>query len=128
MTIRQVASMSERSAMWSFETDEEYQAQLDWADDFLRAKVEPLQYVVNHPLDLQDPVRQELIPPLQKEVRQHGLWACDLGPQLGGFGCGRAKLALLNEILGRTGPGPTVGPVVFGCAAPDTGNAEILAH
>jgi acyl-CoA dehydrogenase len=33
-------------------------------------------------------------------------------------------LALLNEILGRTG----LAPIVFGCTAPDTGNAEILAH
>ncbi|SOD71793.1 acyl-CoA dehydrogenase [Jatrophihabitans sp. GAS493] len=114
--------------MWGFETDPEYQAKLDWADDFLRTKVEPLQYVINHPLDLNDPVRQELVPPLQEEVRRQGLWASHLGPELGGPGFGQVKLALLNEILGRTGPGPTVGPVVFGCAAPDTGNAEILAH
>jgi acyl-CoA dehydrogenase len=114
--------------MWSFETDPEYQTKLDWADEFVRTKVEPLQYVINHPLDLNDPVRQELIPPLQEEVRKQGLWACHLGPELGGPGFGQVRLALLNEILGRTGPGPTVGPVVFGCAAPDTGNAEILAH
>ncbi len=114
--------------MWEFETDDEFQAKLDWAADFLRTKIEPLQYVINHPLDLNDPVRQELIPPLQEEVRKAGLWGCHLGPELGGQGFGQVKLALLNEILGRTGPGPTVGPVVFGCAAPDTGNAEILAH
>jgi acyl-CoA dehydrogenase len=114
--------------MWGFETDAEYQAKLDWADEFMRTEVEPLQYVINHPLDLKDPVRQELIPPLQEEVRRRGLWACHLGPELGGPGFGQVKLALLNEILGRTGPGPTVGPIVFGCAAPDTGNAEILAH
>jgi len=114
--------------MWEFETDPEYQAKLDWADHFMRTEVEPLQYVINHPLDLADPVRQELVPPLQEEVRRQGLWACHLGPELGGPGFGQVKLALLNEILGRTGPGPTVGPIVFGCAAPDTGNAEILAH
>jgi acyl-CoA dehydrogenase len=114
--------------MWDFETDPDYQAKLDWADEFMRTEVEPLQYVINHPLDLNDPVRQELIPPLQEEVRRHGLWGCHLGPELGGPGFGQVKLALLNEILGRSGPGPTVGPIVFGCAAPDTGNAEILAH
>jgi len=114
--------------MWSFETDPQFQGKLDWADEFMRTRVEPLQYVINHPLDLSDPVRQDLIPPLQEEVRRRRLWACHLGPELGGPGFGQVKLALLNEILGRTGPGPTVGPIVFGCAAPDTGNAEILAH
>lgn len=114
--------------MWDFETDSEYQAKLDWADDFMRTRVEPLQYVINHPLDLGDPIRQELVPPLQAEVRKQGLWAAHLGPELGGPGFGQVKLALLNEILGRTGPGPTIGPIVFGCAAPDTGNSEIIAH
>ena len=114
--------------MWDFETDPEYQEKLDWADRFMREEVEPLEYVVAHPLDLSDPVRQALIPPLQDEVRAHGLWACHLGPELGGPGYGQVKLALLNEILGRSGSGSTVGPVVFGCQAPDTGNAEILAH
>ncbi len=50
--------------MWDFETDPDYQDKLDWADDFMRTRVEPLQYVINHPLDLTDPVRQELVPPL----------------------------------------------------------------
>ena len=45
------------------------------------------------------------------------------GPELGGKGYGQLKLALLNEILGRSG----WAPIVFGCAAPDTGNAEIIA-
>ncbi len=114
--------------MWDFETDPEYQEKLDWADRFMREEVEPLEYVVSHPLDLSDPVRQKLIPPLQDAVRAQGLWACHLGPELGGPGYGQVKLALLNEILGRSGSGSTVGPVVFGCQAPDTGNAEILAH
>jgi acyl-CoA dehydrogenase len=57
-------------------------------------------------------------------VRERGLWATHLGPELGGPGYGQVKLALLNEILGRTHSGP----VVFGCQAPDSGNAEILAR
>lgn len=114
--------------MWSFETDPEFQDKLEWADHFMRTKVEPLQFILNHPLDLSDPMRQELVLPLQEEVRRQGLWACHLGPELGGPGFGQIKLGLLNEILGRTGPGPTIGPVVFGCAAPDTGNSEIIAH
>jgi len=114
--------------VWAFETDPEYQEKLDWADRFMTEEVEPLEHVIRHPLDLSDPVRQALVPPLQDQVRAQGLWACHLGPELGGPGYGQVKLALLNEILGRTGQGSSIGPVVFGCQAPDTGNAEILAH
>jgi acyl-CoA dehydrogenase len=58
------------------------------------------------------------------EVRRQGLWATHLGPDLGGQGYGQLKLALLNEILGRS----SWASIVFGCQAPDTGNGEILAH
>jgi len=110
--------------MWSFETDTDYQADLDWADTFVREEIEPLEFVIPHVLDTSDPVRQELIPPLQARVKERGLWATHLGPDLGGKGHGQVKLGLLNEILGRSG----MASIVFGCQAPDTGNAEILAH
>jgi len=109
---------------WDFETDAEYQEKLDWAADFVRNEVEPLQYVIDHPLDMNDPLRNKLIKPLQQKVKDMGLWACHLGPDLGGPGYGQVKLGLLNEILGGAG----YAPVVFGCQAPDTGNSEILAH
>ena len=109
---------------WDFETDPEYQAELDWVDDFVRNEVEPVDQVIHHAWDMKDPVRQALIPPLQQQVRDRGLWACHLGPNLGGPGYGQVKLALLNEILGRSHSAP----IVFGCQAPDSGNAEILAH
>ncbi|MEV0355013.1 acyl-CoA dehydrogenase family protein [Nocardia sp. NPDC050697] len=110
---------------WDFETDPEYQAKLDWADDFVRTEVEPLDLVWPHeqfvPLTGK---RRDAIAPLKQRVRERGLWATHLGPELGGQGHGQVKLALLNEILGRC----SWAPIVFGCQAPDTGNAEILAH
>ena len=109
---------------WDFETEPEFQRELDWVEEFVREKVEPIDLLIEHAWDVRDPVRNALIRPLQQEVRQRGLWACHLGPQLGGPGYGQLKLALLNEVLGRTHSGP----VVFGCQAPDSGNAEILAH
>lgn len=109
---------------WEFETDPDFQEELDWVDRFVREEVEPLDFVVASPYDLKDPVRQALIPPLQKQVKARGLWATHLGPDLGGAGYGQLKLGLLNEILGRSRCGPTV----FGCQAPDTGNMEIIAH
>ena len=57
-------------------------------------------------------------------MRDQGLWAMHLPPSLGGMGMGNTRLALMNEILGRS----RFGPSVFGCQAPDSGNAEILAH
>src|SRR3954449_5067494 len=110
---------------WDFDTDPEFQAKLDWADEFVREEVEPLDLLwpdrVFTPLD--DKLRK-VVDPLKQEVRRQKLWATHLGPELGGEGYGQLKLALLNEILGRS----MWAPVVFGCQAPDTGNAEILAH
>ncbi|MET8651156.1 MULTISPECIES: acyl-CoA dehydrogenase family protein [Nocardia] len=110
---------------WDFETDSEYQAKLDWAEEFVREEVEPLDLVWPHeqfvPLD---GGRRKAIDPLKQRVREQGLWATHLGPDLGGQGHGQVKLALLNEILGRS----SWAPIVFGCQAPDTGNAEIIAH
>jgi acyl-CoA dehydrogenase len=111
--------------MWDFETDSEYQELLDWADQFVTDEVEPLDLVWPHlqftPLD---ETRRKAIDPLKEQVRAKGLWATHLGPELGGQGYGQLKLALLNEILGRS----SWAPIVFGCQAPDTGNAEIIAH
>jgi acyl-CoA dehydrogenase len=109
---------------WDFETEPDFQAQLDWIDGFVRNEVEPIDHLIAHGFDMADPARQRLIPPLQRQVQERGLWACHLGPALGGPGYGQVKLALMNEILGRS----HWGPIVFGCHAPDSGNAEILAH
>jgi acyl-CoA dehydrogenase len=109
---------------WEFETDPEFQEQLDWIQEFVTDEVEPLEFVLDSPFDFEDPARQALIPPLQQRVKDRGLWACHLGPELGGKGYGQVKLALINEIIGRA----ICGPVVFGAQAPDTGNSEILAH
>jgi acyl-CoA dehydrogenase len=108
---------------WDFRTDDEYQEKLDWADGFVRERIEPLDLVLKDPLDFTDPFRNEVVPELQADVKEQGLWAAHLGPELGGQGFGQLKLALLNEILGQS----RCAPAVFGCQAPDSGNAEILA-
>jgi acyl-CoA dehydrogenase len=110
--------------VWDFETDAEYQEKLDWVDQFVRETIEPLDFVLDDPYDKSDAKAVGIVRPLQEEVKARGLWACHLGPELGGQGYGQVKLALLNEILGRSRWAPSV----FGCQAPDSGNAEILAH
>src|ERR1700704_1920972 len=110
---------------WDFETDPEFQEKLDWIDTFLTEKIEPIDLVfpglAYHPLEGK---LRDLVDPLKQEVRDAGLWACHLGPDLGGPGYGQVKLALMNEKLGRS----NWAPIIFGTQAPDTGNAEIIAH
>ena len=107
---------------WDFETDPEFQKKLDWLDDFMRDEVEPVSHLGMAAYSSLG--REKFIKPLQQKVRDQGLWACHLGPELGGQGFGQLKLALMNEKLGRNGLAPTI----FGCQAPDSGNAEIIAH
>ena len=111
---------------WSFETDPEFQAELDWIESFTREEIEPLDLVFREPGDPWDPDSPafKAMEPLREKVKARGLWACHIGPELGGGGYGQVKLGLMNEILGRS----RFGPSVFGCQAPDSGNAEILAH
>ena len=96
---------------WDFETEPEFQQKLDWVDRFLREEVEPLDLTLGDPYDKQDERMMRLVRPLQKQVKERGLWACHLGPELGGQGFGQVKLALLNELLGRS----RFAPSVFGC-------------
>ena len=110
---------------WEFETDPEYQAKLDWAREFVATEVEPIDTLWKG-LEFTPPddTLRAILDPLKDQVRAQGLWATHLGPELGGQGHGQLKLSLLNEILG----GSSWAPIVFGCQAPDTGNAEIIAH
>ncbi len=63
-----------------------------------------------------------LMKDLQAQARATGMWAMFIGPEAGGTGTGFLPYAYVNEILGRS----PFAPRAFGCAAPDTGNAEIL--
>jgi alkylation response protein AidB-like acyl-CoA dehydrogenase len=59
---------------------------------------------------------------LQSKVKQQGLWAPNLPRAWGGMEIGYIGQALVNEIIGRS----IIGPRLFGNAAPDAGNAELL--
>jgi acyl-CoA dehydrogenase len=110
--------------MIDFSVEPEFQQKLDWMQGFVREECEAMDLLF--PGAAYDPGNAKArahLKPLQAQVRERGLWACHLGPHLGGPGYGQVKLALMNEILGRSSWAPTV----FGTAAPDTGNAEILA-
>ncbi|PPJ33487.1 acyl-CoA dehydrogenase [Nocardia nova] len=110
---------------WDFSVDPGFREKLDWVKAFVTDKIYKLDVLWPH--DIYKPLTDEqrrVIDPLKETVRDRGLWACHLPPELGGTGSGQLELAMLNEILGTS----IWGPRIFGTQAPDTGNAEIIAH
>jgi acyl-CoA dehydrogenase len=73
-------------------------------------------------IEKQDDAGEQLLETLRDEVRDLGLWAPHVPPEAGGSGTGFLDYAYLNEHIGRS----MFGQLVFGCQAPDAGNAEIL--
>ena len=63
-----------------------------------------------------------LLAELRERAREAGLWAPHVPPDAGGTGLGFLYYACLNEEIGRS----AYAQLVFGCQAPDAGNAEIL--
>lgn len=103
---------------WDFTTDPEFEDKLAWTREFVHDEIYPLETLGLHHTEF-----RRLAEPLREQVREAGLWAAHLDPELGGQGYGQVRLALLHEILGRS----DLAPYVFGCQAPDSGNAELLA-
>ena len=108
---------------WDFSTEPEFQEKLDWVSDFCKNEIEPLDLVFPGAARSREPLQRALVDPLKQQVKDQGLWALFLDEDLGGPGFGQLKLALINEILGRYGSAPSI----FGTAAPDTGNMELVA-
>ena len=103
---------------WTFQTDPDFQRQLDQARELIEQEIYPLET-----LDIDYDTYLEAIRPLQARVKEMGLWAAHLPPELGGMGYGQVRLGLLNEVVGRS----FLAPVAFGNNAPDSGNAELIA-
>ena len=70
----------------------------------------------------EDDESELLLTRLQVRAKQIGIWAPHLPKEAGGMGIGFLGYAYLNEVIGRS----FAAPRVFGCQAPDAGNAEIL--
>jgi acyl-CoA dehydrogenase len=105
---------------WDFSTEPEFEAKLEWMRTFVRENVWPLETLAQ---ELGWEGLQRVAKPLQEQVKSQGLWAAHLDPELGGQGYGQVKLGLMHEILGSS----SIAPLMFGNAAPDSGNSEILA-
>ena len=66
----------------------------------------------------------EILVELRERARGEGLWNLFLPDERLGPGLTNWEYGMLCELMGRSG----VAPMVFNCAAPDTGNMEILVE
>lgn len=95
------------------------QEKLEVINQFLHEEIFPMESLfLMHQWD-------ELFPALEQarlKVKRLGLWAPHMPANAGGTFSGLVDLALIGEALGQS----PLGHFVFGCQAPDAGNAELL--
>jgi acyl-CoA dehydrogenase len=87
-----------------------------------RAFMDEHVYAAEPVLDREDEEADALLRTLRARVKREGLWAPHMPPEAGGTGRGFLAYAMLNEEIGRS----MWAQLIFGCQAPDAGNAEIL--
>jgi len=93
-------------------------------NDFMEEKIYPNEKVYQQQLD-EGGDRWQVPPVLEElkaEAQKQGLWNLFLPDSEFGAGLTNLEYAPLCEIMGRSG----IAPEVFNCAAPDTGNMEVL--
>lgn len=94
---------------------------------FMEEHVYPNEATYKEQLNKQEN-RWDAIPPIMEELKQKanedGLWNLFLPDSSYGAGLTNEEYAPLCEIMGSS----LIGPEVFNCSAPDTGNMEVLAR
>ncbi|MFE3412988.1 acyl-CoA dehydrogenase family protein [Streptomyces mirabilis] len=92
---------------------------------FMKEYVVPAEAVYERQLAEADNPHE--LPPVMRELREkaraEGLWNLFLAHGAWGAGLTNLEYAPLAELAGRS----VIGPEVFNCSAPDTGNMELLA-
>lgn len=109
-----------------FAEDARIQQARETLEEFLRDRIEPAEPVFQEQLrELDDPwawSRTPILKELQDQARELGLWNAFLpGPR--GAGLTNLEYATLAELTGRS---IHLAPPALNCAAPDTGNMEVL--
>ena len=99
----------------------------DKIDQFVKAKIDPVVAEYYEQIDVGDrwsltDRQTELLEGLKAEAREVGLWNFFLPESQGGAGVSNLEYAHLAEVMARN----PLASEVFNCAAPDTGNMEVL--
>ena len=104
-----------------FEFDAKTLELIDRLNGFMDEYVYPAETEMN----LHEPwTRPAVLAPLKAKARELGLWNLFLPHHPLGAGLSNLQYAPLAEISGRS---PLLAPEAMNCAAPDTGNMEVLA-
>lgn len=99
----------------------------DKIDNFVKTKIDPLTEEYYNEIDVGDrwslTDRQlEILGGLKDDAREAGLWNFFLPESQGGAGVSNLEYAHLAEVMARN----PMASEIFNCAAPDTGNMEVL--
>lgn len=111
-----------------FEHSERAQQYMGQVERFIRERVVPNEQTYDDQLARTDDWRRWRIPPIIEELKAEakalGLWNLFLPDSEHGAGLDNRDYAPIAELTGRS----FLAPEVFNCAAPDTGNAEVLVR
>lgn len=109
-----------------FELSSKVKQLIEKLQAFMDERVYPNEPVYARQLDEAD--SRWSVPPVMEELksaaREAGLWNLFLPESEHGAGLSNLEYAPLCEVMGRS----PIAPEVFNCAAPDTGNMEVLAR
>ncbi|WLR47898.1 acyl-CoA dehydrogenase [Halobacillus litoralis] len=111
----------------NFDYSDKVNGYLEKVQRFMDEHVYPNESVYEDQLNAQKDRFSE-VPPIMEELKskakEEGLWNLFLPDDTYGAGLTNLEYAPLCEMMGRS----LIGPEVFNCNAPDTGNMEVLAR
>ncbi|GEN53583.1 acyl-CoA dehydrogenase [Halobacillus faecis] len=111
----------------NFDYSDKVKGYLEKLQRFMDEHVYPNESVYEEQLNAQKDRFSE-VPPIMEELKlkakEEGLWNLFLPDDTYGAGLSNLEYAPLCELMGRS----LIGPEVFNCNAPDTGNMEVLAR
>jgi len=109
-----------------FEFSDKVKAIQEQLERFMNEYVYPAEPVAEEQVEASgDPHHfPEVVRDLQIKARELGLWNLFLPDEKYGAGLSNYEYTPLCEVMGRS----AIAPRIFNCAAPDTGNMEILAE